>query len=298
MRGVMLLVACLLLTFPAAALAAAVPENPAAANVAVENAALDYARNHRPNLPDDLKEGTGRQPLGRPATAVAPRVQVLFFTATWCSPCQVPKQDLLPWLQAHGWRVDETSLADVRVIDSDQCPDLVQRWNVASLPTFILTADGRELSRGAYRGREAFAAQYSAAAARYPKPAATPPAPYGAVKARTIHGARAGIVNMIATLKKLMGENGSMTVELQRQPGGYVDLPFSDRAGLQVGNPCKMTYTLSGDVLTIRFTDPKPKGRFTFGANITQPVDAVKVSATEIIIELPRMVDVRLEVAD
>ena len=41
-------------------------------------------------------------------------------------------------------------------------------------------------------------------------------------------------------------------------------------------------------MLTCRFVEPYPRGRFTFGVPVEQPVSAVSLSISEVVIELPR----------
>ncbi len=67
-------------------------------------------------------------------------VLVDFYT-DWCAPCKyvAPLMDELA--QTH-----EGSLLVVK-IDTDQAPDLSQKWAIRSIPTVILFKDGKEVGR-------------------------------------------------------------------------------------------------------------------------------------------------------
>ena len=63
---------------------------------------------------------------------------ILYFSAPWCGPCQqlTPIIDTLP------------SNINIRKINVDYDADLVQRYNVKSVPTLVLTdMSGNELKR-------------------------------------------------------------------------------------------------------------------------------------------------------
>ena len=63
------------------------------------------------------------------------------FYANWCAPCKyvAPLMDELA--QTH-----EGKLLVVKV-DTDQAPDLSQKWGIRSIPTVILFKDGEEVGR-------------------------------------------------------------------------------------------------------------------------------------------------------
>lgn len=64
--------------------------------------------------------------------------QVLAFSAAWCGSCQRDKA-MLEQLERRGVRV-------VRV-DADSQPDLVTRYRVDRLPTYVVLQDGQEIRR-------------------------------------------------------------------------------------------------------------------------------------------------------
>lgn len=63
---------------------------------------------------------------------------VLDFSATWCGPCQ----------QMHPIvaKLEHEGLA-IRQVDVDRNPDLARRFNVSSIPAFVLVVNGREVDR-------------------------------------------------------------------------------------------------------------------------------------------------------
>eukprot|EP01064_Diplonema_japonicum_P026875 TRINITY_DN3846_c8_g1_i1.p1 TRINITY_DN3846_c8_g1~~TRINITY_DN3846_c8_g1_i1.p1 ORF type:complete len:205 (+),score=35.69 TRINITY_DN3846_c8_g1_i1:60-617(+) len=67
---------------------------------------------------------------------------VLYFTATWCGPCQKVKPAVRNFAETHP---------DVQVIavDVDEHEDLASRYSIIAMPTFILMAPGcgKQLSR-------------------------------------------------------------------------------------------------------------------------------------------------------
>jgi thiol-disulfide isomerase/thioredoxin len=72
------------------------------------------------------------------AAAPAPRGEVLDFSAKWCGPCQ----QMAPVVA----RLERDGLP-IRAIDVDAQRDLAERFNVTSMPTFVLVVDGREVDR-------------------------------------------------------------------------------------------------------------------------------------------------------
>ena len=63
------------------------------------------------------------------------------FYADWCAPCKyvAPLMDELA-------KTHEGTLLVVK-IDTDQAPDLSQKWSIRSIPTVILFKDGEEVGR-------------------------------------------------------------------------------------------------------------------------------------------------------
>lgn len=62
------------------------------------------------------------------------------FFATWCGPCQM----MLPLIDELA---DEAKDYKVYTIDIDQAPEIAAKYNVMSVPTFVLFQDGKEKER-------------------------------------------------------------------------------------------------------------------------------------------------------
>lgn len=63
--------------------------------------------------------------------------QILFFSATWCGPCNSFK----PTMQ----RLSQTY--PVKFIDVDSDPQLVAKYGIRSVPTVVVTHNEREIAR-------------------------------------------------------------------------------------------------------------------------------------------------------
>jgi len=74
----------------------------------------------------------------RPTPTPQATHQVLAFTADWCQACQRDKPKLAD-LRRQGVKVIE--------IDYDARPDLVRKYRVRRLPTYIVLKDGEEVER-------------------------------------------------------------------------------------------------------------------------------------------------------
>lgn len=64
---------------------------------------------------------------------------VLYFTAEWCNPCQRTKP-VAEELHSEG-------LIDFEFIDADANIDLVKKFDIKAVPTFILIDNDKEISR-------------------------------------------------------------------------------------------------------------------------------------------------------
>lgn len=61
-------------------------------------------------------------------------VEVLAFTATWCSACR-QDQPQIATLQARGISVTK--------VDVDANPEMAVRWGVTQLPTYVILVNGQ-----------------------------------------------------------------------------------------------------------------------------------------------------------
>ena len=72
------------------------------------------------------------------AQAADPNNILLDFSAKWCGPCQ-QMSPIVSKLERQGF--------PIRQVDVDQEKDLTQKYNVESIPCFVLIANGREINR-------------------------------------------------------------------------------------------------------------------------------------------------------
>ncbi|MBL8817356.1 MAG: trypsin-like peptidase domain-containing protein [Planctomyces sp.] len=84
-----------------------------------------------------LAVNTASETPSSPSTA-APDIVLLDFTATYCPPCQ----QMLPIIQ----RLEDEGFP-VQRIDTTEHPELLQKFRVNGIPTFILLKDGKEIWR-------------------------------------------------------------------------------------------------------------------------------------------------------
>lgn len=64
---------------------------------------------------------------------------VLYFTAEWCNPCQRTRP-IAEELKRDG-------LVDFIFVDADTEVELLEKFGIKSVPTYILIEDGREVKR-------------------------------------------------------------------------------------------------------------------------------------------------------
>jgi thiol-disulfide isomerase/thioredoxin len=64
----------------------------------------------------------------KPVTPTTPKLQMIVFTATWCTVCQEQKP-IVAQIEKRGVKVWR--------IDYDQRPDLVAKYNVTAVPTYV-----------------------------------------------------------------------------------------------------------------------------------------------------------------
>ena len=70
---------------------------------------------------------------------------VFYFTADWCNPCKQVRpiaEDL-----------NRDGIAAFQFIDADQEIELVKKFQIKSIPTFILIEEGKEINRISEIGR-------------------------------------------------------------------------------------------------------------------------------------------------
>lgn len=66
-------------------------------------------------------------------------INILYFTAEWCNPCQRTKP-IAEELHSEG-------VINFQFLDADSEADMVKRFAIKSVPTYILIEDGKEVKR-------------------------------------------------------------------------------------------------------------------------------------------------------
>ena len=64
---------------------------------------------------------------------------VLYFTADWCNPCKKVK----PVVE----EMNRENIIKFQLVDVDSEMELAKRFEIRSVPTFILIKDGKEIKR-------------------------------------------------------------------------------------------------------------------------------------------------------
>ena len=66
-------------------------------------------------------------------------LHVLYFTADWCNPCKKVK----PIVE----EMNRENIIKFQLVDVDSEMELAKRFEIRSVPTFILIKDGKEIKR-------------------------------------------------------------------------------------------------------------------------------------------------------
>ena len=69
------------------------------------------------------------------------QVKLIDFTAKWCGPCRQMDPVLESLAAEYAGRVE------MAYVDVDEDPITAQRFDVRSMPTFVVMRDGREVGR-------------------------------------------------------------------------------------------------------------------------------------------------------
>jgi thioredoxin 1 len=64
---------------------------------------------------------------------------IYYFTADWCNPCKKVR----PVVE----EINRESINKFKIIDVDSEMELVKKFDIRSVPTFILLKDGKEIKR-------------------------------------------------------------------------------------------------------------------------------------------------------
>lgn len=79
---------------------------------------------------------------------VRPR-QILLFTASWCGPCQSLKNGErgFEWLKRAGWKIGTDDSCHIRVVDTDENPELTAKYGIGSIPCAVKLVKDKEVKR-------------------------------------------------------------------------------------------------------------------------------------------------------
>jgi thioredoxin 1 len=72
------------------------------------------------------------------------KIEVLDFTAKWCSPCRAMMPTIDSLIEEYN---KEGSDVEIRKIDVDEDSQLPHKYEVRSIPTFVFLSDGVEIDR-------------------------------------------------------------------------------------------------------------------------------------------------------
>ena len=82
--------------------------------------------------------------------------RILFFTASYCGPCQAAKGECFEWLKHSGWQIDESDRAHLQVVPIEKNSGLFAKYGVGAMPSFVLIDSNGVIARSGYEGRKTF----------------------------------------------------------------------------------------------------------------------------------------------
>jgi thioredoxin 1 len=104
---------------------------------------------------DDSQPAESSEPSDRPAATAAPNESavdsggpakaeqkpsyMIYFTASWCGPCQGYKPTV--------HKIRDEGLIKVHEVDIDNNPGAASQWGITSVPTTIIVKDGKVVAR-------------------------------------------------------------------------------------------------------------------------------------------------------
>ncbi len=84
---------------------------------------------------------------GAEVEAVREGRRIIYVGATWCGPCQQQKGTFAAMRQAgRPWEIGPRGTSHIQVFDYDARPDIVRRFNVKLVPTWVLLDNERPIA--------------------------------------------------------------------------------------------------------------------------------------------------------
>jgi len=97
-----------------------------------------------------MGDGLKRARAAATATRAKPKLEVWWFTASWCGPCRGMKRAWASFTEAHETGMVALSKATrikTKVIDIDEHPDLMKEHKIMSIPTLLFVRGDKVVVR-------------------------------------------------------------------------------------------------------------------------------------------------------
>ena len=75
------------------------------------------------------------------------RRRILYFYASYCTFCQSIKQKEFPRLKSVKWKIGSKDTNHIQEMNAEKFPELIEKYKLELLPTFILFVKGKEVDR-------------------------------------------------------------------------------------------------------------------------------------------------------
>lgn len=210
---------------------------------------------------------------------------LVVFTATWCVNCIADKAQ-------HDIDIKDLGIDPrIRYVDIDKEPEEWKKWGGSAIPYYVVCDDDkgvlwRKQGRTTWSSiLEKLGPMYSAHAVKE--------APVGAFNAGTIPGSRKPVKAFLEAARPLLGDSGSLKVELSRSPKRDVEYTFG-RAKILIPADLNVTWKKEGTGVRIEF---KPNLTVEYGI-LNQRLRGVLVTEDKITADLPWCPDPELQVSE
>ncbi len=222
-------------------------------------------------------------------------LQWLVFIMPGCAPCVKDQRDFQPWLIASGWRADENLDSQIRLVDVYKYPELQKQFGVETVPEYILVHGDQVIERhNRYPGKQRLAERFIEVKNSLP-----PQSSAGAVTIGTISGGKVAAKATIDWMTEMVGESGTFEGTWTRGKGAATTISVADGVEISVPNPLGIRYDVvrANQTVRISFTKGRPALRMKVLGILPaqQSVSAINLDTSEIVLELPRMIDPRFK---